>query len=46
MFAITLFLPCHFEDILAEMNRIFAALTAGNPLFGQDGDSGGRDAKA
>jgi len=28
---------CHFEDILAEMKDIFAALTAGNPVFRQDG---------
>jgi hypothetical protein len=25
---------CHFENILAEMNHIVAALTAGSPVFG------------
>ena len=27
---------CHFENILAEMKDIFAALTAGSPVFRED----------
>jgi len=32
---------CHFENILAEMKHISAALTAGTPVFPQEGRSWG-----